>query len=529
MASLISTHTLYADGKMVPLAPLLDSALTPPTLTTRSSYAYAKGDAILISGGLYGFRIPFDATADLSSTKWLCFQYGKTQYFTYRRAETIANGGHRVLIYDTSGNWVRYNFHGSDSLTPDVGAYKLIRTSTAGTTSVDLNSTPDDSFGVIDMTNIEGVELHTLRGTASGHNNWDLYVGNFFGLDNRLINGTNCSFDTIDAIRATDSYYDYDEWIKSTTDFMGVNGTVYAPKLDFNIGDGATTTTFTEDEYYIGWYPIRNDIEGDKLPHIILGEQERKIIINQSANDTTELLNGSISGRHNDEWSFECIGDATASCLVQTSNFYRPRNVLVNHAVFDGVVFDGASNINISSASTITNCIVRNSSGSGLRLSDVAGDYNGLTATLSNNTIDLSINPTESGAYSFTGLSIPDGYTLKVHNESAIYDISVSLNVALSSSTTAGGNVSIISGANLTISVNQAGCDVVILEAGTDTVLASVDAQVGTDFNYAYTVAQPIDIGVIKQGYVVSYTYGYSLSGVDATLPITLLIDRNYQ
>jgi hypothetical protein len=80
----------------------------------------------------------------------------------------------------------------------------------------------------------------------------------------------------------------------------------------------------------------------------------------------------------------------------------------------------------------------------------------------------------------------------------------------------------------LSISINQTDCDVVILEAGTQTVLASVDEQSGNVFNYTYTTLQNVDIGVIKQGFVVNYTYGFSLPAVNATLPIKLIADRNY-
>jgi hypothetical protein len=80
----------------------------------------------------------------------------------------------------------------------------------------------------------------------------------------------------------------------------------------------------------------------------------------------------------------------------------------------------------------------------------------------------------------------------------------------------------------LTIKINQTGCDVVILEAGTDTVLSSVDAQAGNDFVYNFAGTFDVDIGVVKPGFVVNYTYGFSLTGSDTNLPINLIADRNY-
>ena len=96
--------------------------------------------------------------------------------------------------------------------------------------------------------------------------------------------------------------------------------------------------------------------------------------------------------------------------------------------------------------------------------------------------------------------------------------------------TNTGPNITIVSPPKtLTVQVSQTGADVVILEGGTNTVLASVDAQAGNDFVFTYTGAQVVDIGVIKQGYKPDYTYGYDLTGENQTLPIGLLIDRAYK
>lgn len=80
----------------------------------------------------------------------------------------------------------------------------------------------------------------------------------------------------------------------------------------------------------------------------------------------------------------------------------------------------------------------------------------------------------------------------------------------------------------LTITDLLAGSDVVILAAGTDTVLDSADQIAGTTFSYVYTVPHSIDIGIIKPGYVTRYTYNYPLGATSASLPLKQTIDRNY-
>jgi hypothetical protein len=72
------------------------------------------------------------------------------------------------------------------------------------------------------------------------------------------------------------------------------------------------------------------------------------------------------------------------------------------------------------------------------------------------------------------------------------------------------------------------GCDVVVLTAGTTTVLTSVDANAGTSYGYTFSGAQTVDVGFIKPGYVPFYIRNLSLTAVDSSIPINLTVDRNY-
>lgn len=72
------------------------------------------------------------------------------------------------------------------------------------------------------------------------------------------------------------------------------------------------------------------------------------------------------------------------------------------------------------------------------------------------------------------------------------------------------------------------GCDVVVLTAGTSTILASVDAGVGTTYAYQYEGTPTIDVGFIKPGYQVQYIRGLTLGSTDSSIPVSLSIDRNF-
>lgn len=73
------------------------------------------------------------------------------------------------------------------------------------------------------------------------------------------------------------------------------------------------------------------------------------------------------------------------------------------------------------------------------------------------------------------------------------------------------------------------GCDVVVLTAGTSTILASVDAGAGTTYTFTYSGAQSVDIGFIKPGYVPYYIRALALTTTDSSIPVSLTSDRNYQ
>ena len=72
------------------------------------------------------------------------------------------------------------------------------------------------------------------------------------------------------------------------------------------------------------------------------------------------------------------------------------------------------------------------------------------------------------------------------------------------------------------------GSDVVVLSAGTSTILQALDSIPGTTASYTYSSAQTVDVGFIKQGYVPMYIRNLSLGTADISLPISQTQDRNF-
>lgn len=80
----------------------------------------------------------------------------------------------------------------------------------------------------------------------------------------------------------------------------------------------------------------------------------------------------------------------------------------------------------------------------------------------------------------------------------------------------------------LTVDGIVTGSDVVIYEAGTETVLGSVDAQAGTSWDYVYETPTTVDIGVFLSGYVPFFIRGLVLGTTDSSVPVAQVVDRAY-
>jgi hypothetical protein len=80
----------------------------------------------------------------------------------------------------------------------------------------------------------------------------------------------------------------------------------------------------------------------------------------------------------------------------------------------------------------------------------------------------------------------------------------------------------------LTLTGIQTGSDVVIYQAGTETIRQQTQDISGTTNTYTYETTEDIDIGVFKEGYRPSYVRDYTLTSSDASVPVAQTVDRDY-
>lgn len=129
-----------------------------------------------------------------------------------------------------------------------------------------------------------------------------------------------------------------------------------------------------------------------------------------------------------------------------------------------------------------------------------------------------------------SGIDASKGFKLKLKittgttNTTAITSVYVLTN----SSTTAQDYQYPLDTNTLTLTGISSGTDVVILTAGTTTVLASSDAQTGSTYVFTYSGAQSVDICLYQPGYIPYFVRGLALSTVDSTLPVAQVVDSTY-
>lgn len=131
-----------------------------------------------------------------------------------------------------------------------------------------------------------------------------------------------------------------------------------------------------------------------------------------------------------------------------------------------------------------------------------------------------------------SGESIASGFKLKVRITTAIANATAITFLRINTLTTKAAQAAIdypLDTNTITFTGLPTGCDMVVLSAGTNTVLYQVDSYGATSIPYTFSGAQTVDVGFIKPGYVPFYIRNLALTATDSSLPVSLTNDRNYQ
>jgi len=235
---------------------------------------------------------------------------------------------------------------------------------------------------------------------------------------------------------------------------------------------------------------------------------------------------------------------------------------------FDSMSFSGCPTLNFSActvnASAISNVSLANDSLVTTSTTVVSNTNINVTKITAGNRFCSVVNPNIFSSCTFTGsgtsghairITTPGTYSLINLTFTAFGGTSGSNAVANSGSTSAaifndsggvvtlnlsgngtspsvrngvGATTSVVSSATLTLSGLPVGTDIVFLDAGTNTVLLSIDNNLTTSYAYTYSGTPTIDIGFLKTGYVPFYIRGLTLTLSNSSIPVSLTPDRNF-
>lgn len=252
------------------------------------------------------------------------------------------------------------------------------------------------------------------------------------------------------------------------------------------------------------------------------------------ASDTIDIRNAVFSSKSKFEWDWHA--SASPSAVVYTSGAQVINGGLINMRQFtyDQMSFTDCLTINQNAAS-ITNCKLTRSkiiSPSLSAMQEIIGcSFNRGTAghaiEVTGTAADINLL-----ANTFFGYAATNGST---GNEAIFVNIATgTVNITITqgdtpSIRTAGATVNVLSGATVTFTGLPTGCDIVILTAGTTTILQQVDQNATTSYAWTYTGTPTVDVGFIKPGYKPRYLRNLALGSIDSSIPVELQLDPTYQ
>lgn len=248
-----------------------------------------------------------------------------------------------------------------------------------------------------------------------------------------------------------------------------------------------------------------------------------------SAADTIKHTNSVVSSGNDFHWRIHASSSASATYDFNGLSLIGAGDVqLRNVTTFSNIAFTKCTTITQNSA-TLTSCEFTDS----FVISNSPASISGCNFISSG--IGYAIEITTPGVYSFSGNTF-SGYGASSTANAAIYNNSggsVTLNISSGGTTPTfsngvGASTSVVNTIALTITGLQPSSDIVILQAGTNNVIASVDSNIPTSWIYSYDTQQTVDIGIIKPGFIPLYIRNYSLGSSNASLPVAQQFDRNY-
>lgn len=501
------------------------------------SAALASTPAIQAASGVAGFQINFTAAKNLSSG----FVLGSVMASSPKQANfdhgSVSEGGSYIAFADASNNYRSYQIVASDS-TPNTEGRALFSVQpsqavTAYGTNGSMNASAVDK--ILFLSNNPRAAI-------------TLYYAEIYKVNKIIIaGGVPASPVSTDGVASVGKSFRLPVIKKNSSASL----LAYAP---LQIGGGDA---------------INFQVDAGALEFPRIYDTEKKEINYHATNNAIGISYAGKSGdviKHTNSvvaspspfyWSIDSSATSAATWDFTGLTVSGANVTLRNVMTFNGMTFSSCPTLDVIGCS-LSNCTVNkvpttndtlsaNATSSfnacKLDVSQVAaGNRWGSLVTpeiFSNCTFTggggHAIRITTPGVYSFVGNTFT-GFGADGSTGAAIYNDSggaVTLNISGGGSTPtvrngAGASTTVNNTKTLTLTGLIAGSDIVILDAGTSTERANVDANAGASYAYSFSTGGNVDICIYKQGYRPYCIRSYTLPTVDGTLPMAQVADPNF-
>lgn len=462
------------------VAPQIGSALTPLNLNSQDQgvncgWVFDWDGSDL--GGLYGARKPLPAARDISARRFLWVGGFTSGFATNVKFADLADGGVRFYLTDSGGAYNGYILYGRDVTGNDANPPFAFGSFLAFNNSfsqmwwcIDLDRTPDYSSGTLDLTDIVAVEAHVKNNAViTNTNNGRAAFGYLLASGNNIIRAGEVA-DPADFTLLPQSLAVWSagnplfpggarQGQALTPIYDGANGQNYATITPVYIGDGSTATYFRQGRGTLSAqlsmeaikYRIAQGDTPSLLPSYMPDDNgDRTHTINQSSADDVQFDSFTWSGYDfpDKAYAVEVTGSTSGTCEFLNNTFARAQFVKLRHGTATDCIFDSCTNVEINADTSMTGSTIRNapSGSTALTISGAAGDYSGIEVRLNNAsaTYDIALGSGGAGTYDLSGVTVPSGYTLKLHNNSATNAVTVTIASGITTSTaTAGGTITV--------------------------------------------------------------------------------------
>lgn len=429
---------------ITPTAPLIEGVAATNLIAGTAPSCDMMTGAI----GRFGMRATYPAPMDFTGYDFFSMQHNSNQYGPGQSMDTIANGGLRLIFIDSAGSYAGFNVYGGNIPNYDPGGgsngFMVNNNGIYNTFHFSRTRQPDIASGVINWADIVAIES-TTKTTASSrkHIQWSKPIKR----NAPSVTGTETLASLVTACRAATSALLDIALVSGQPMFQhGTSQIATILRIGLTVGNGTLTTNFTESNFAIG---LDNPHEFSPAfrstgPWTQMGaDHVRALKLIQSPTDVLSLTDGSIASAG--WWQWELSGSGVATCTrVQ---FWRFDGFRAAHGTYTDCVWNNATApVEVTAATVITGGLIRGATTTALKILGAAGVYSGLSLKIDSDaaTYDVELGSGGAGTYELLKITVPDGYTLRLRNNSATNAVVVKLPLGLAYSTsTAGGAISV--------------------------------------------------------------------------------------